>query len=98
MSELLSELEQRLKAAVQHFWTQRNQQARSQGGEDNDKDRGDRGAVTGGKHLDGFRELVTEILVASGLQRATIYWRTKTELPGWYRAEKSWDLLVVADA
>src|SRR5205823_3531831 len=27
----------------------------------------------------------------------TIYWRQKTELPGWFRAEKNWDLLVVAD-
>ena len=34
---------------------------------------------------------------AAGLKRATIYWRKKTELPGWFRAEKNWDLLVVAD-
>src|SRR5205814_6010305 len=57
----------------------------------------DRGAVTGGKHLDGFRELVAALLEAAGLQRAVIYWRKKTELPGWFRAEKSWDLLIVAD-
>jgi hypothetical protein len=37
------------------------------------------------------------LLIASGLQRATVYWRKKTELPGWYRAEKNWDLLVLAD-
>jgi hypothetical protein len=53
--------------------------------------------VTGGKHLDGFHELVATLLEAAGLQRATIYWRQKTELPGWFRAEKCWDLLVVAD-
>src|SRR5438270_1638294 len=97
MSDLLADLEQRLKTAVQHFWGLRLQQAQSQGGQEGDKDRGDRRAVTGGKHLDGFRELVAELLAASGLQRATIYWRKKTELPGWYRAEKNWDLLVVAD-
>src|SRR5436309_2594424 len=93
----LEGIAERLKKAVQQFWLQRGQQAKSQGGDEGDKDRGDRGAVTGGKHLDGFRDLVAELLLASGLQHATIYWRKRTELPGWYRAEKNWDLLVVAD-
>ena len=97
MSDQLAKIEDGLRQAVQQFWTRRGQQATSQGNEEGDKDRGDRGAVTGGKHLDGFRELVAELLIASGLQRATIYWRQKTELPGWFRAEKNWDLLVVAD-
>ena len=97
MSEVLAGIEDQLKAAVSRFWALRTQQAANQGGDEGDKDRGDRGAVTGGKHLDGFRDLVAELLIASGLQRATIYWRTKTELPGWFRAEKNWDLLVVAD-
>ena len=96
MANPLDGIEEKLKKAVQMFWSLRNQQAQSQGGE-GEKDRGDRSAVTGGKHLDGFRDLVAELLVASGLQRGTVYWRKKTELPGWYRAEKSWDLLVVAD-
>ncbi|MFO0808820.1 MAG: PaeR7I family type II restriction endonuclease [Gemmataceae bacterium] len=93
MSDILSDLEASLRLAVGRFWTLRGQQSTKQ----TDKDRGSRGAVTGGKHLDGFRELVADILVASGLQRATVYWRQKTELPGWFRAEKNWDLLVVAD-
>ena len=97
MIDVLADLERRLAKAVQHFWALRGQQAQAQGGAGGNKDRGDRGAVTGGKHLDGFRELVFDLLIASGLQRATIYWRQKTELPGWFRAEKNWDLLVVAD-
>jgi hypothetical protein len=97
MTDVLADLEQRLANAVKQFWAQRGQQAQAQGGTQGDKDRGDRSAVTGGKHLDGFRELVADLLIASGLQRATIHWRQKTELPGWYRAEKNWDLLVVAD-
>lgn len=97
MGTLLDDLEAKLAKAVQHFWALRGQQGQAQGGEQGDKDRGARGAVTGGKHLDGFRELTADLLVASGLQRATVYWRQKTELPGWFRAEKSWDLLIVAD-
>lgn len=97
MSDVLTDLESQLKKAIRHFWKKRGKQAKAQGKDRGDKDRGDRSAVTGGKHLDGFRELVEELLVASGLQRATIYWRKQTELPGWFRAEKSWDLLIVAD-
>jgi hypothetical protein len=97
MNDLLIHLDRRLKKAVAHFWKQRGAQGMKQGGDEGDKDRGDRSAVTGGKHLDGFREMVADLLEAAGLQRATIYWRKKTELPGWFRAEKAWDLLVVAD-
>ncbi len=97
MSGAADDLGMRLADAVRRFWALRGQQAQSQGSVPGGKDRGDRAAVTGGKHLDGFRELVADLLVASGLQRATIYWRKRTELPGWFRAEKNWDLLVVAD-
>jgi hypothetical protein len=97
MADVLTDLERRLKKAVQRFWTLRGRQATKQGAGTGEKDRGDRTAVTGGKHPDGFRELVAELLVASGLKHATVYWRKETELPGFFRAEKSWDLLVVAD-
>ncbi len=80
-----------------HSWRQRGDQSKKQGSAEADRDRGDRSAVTGGKHLDGFRELVETLLVTAGLRRATIHWRTRTELPGWFRAEKNWDLLVVAN-
>lgn len=97
MSDLIADLDKKLRGAIRFFWTTRGNQSINQGGDEGAKDRGDRSAVTGGKHLDGFRELVATLLEAAGLQRATIYWRKKTELPGWFRAEKNWDLLVVAD-
>jgi hypothetical protein len=97
VSDVLPQLEDRLRQAIRRFWRTRGKQSKTQGGEEGDKDRGDRSAVTAGKHLDGFRELVAALLEEAGLQRATIFWRKKTELPGWFRAEKSWDLLVVAD-
>lgn len=97
MNDLLADLETRLREAIVRFWTTRGSQSERQGGADADRDRGDRSAVTAGKHLDGFRELIAALLEAAGLQRATIYWRKQTELPGWYRAEKNWDLLVIAD-
>ena len=42
MSDVLADIEQRLAAAVQHFWTLRGQQAQAQGGAEGNKDRGDR--------------------------------------------------------
>jgi hypothetical protein len=93
VSDILTDVENHLANAVRLFWTQRGQQAKGQASKGDQ----DRGAVTGGEHLDGFRALVAELLIVSGLQRATVYWRKDTELPGWFRAEKNWDLLVVAD-
>jgi hypothetical protein len=97
VNEALHELELKLAGAVRAFWSKRGEQSKKQGKGRGRKDRGDRTAVTGGKHLDGFRELVADVLEVSGLQRATVHWRGTTELPGWYRAEKNWDLLIVAD-
>jgi hypothetical protein len=42
--------------------------------------------------------LITDILLAAGLDRLHVHTRTALELPGYYRPEKKWDLLVVADA
>jgi hypothetical protein len=96
--DLLRRLEDDLAAAVSHFWTARADQAGRQGSAGvTARDRGARGAVTGGRQMDGFIRLVYDLLVASGLNNATIFVRTRTELPGWFRPEKDWDLLVVAD-
>jgi hypothetical protein len=35
--------------------------------------------------------------VEAGLPEAHIFWQDRKELPGFYRAEKNWDLVVVAD-
>lgn len=98
MADLSKKFETQLRQAIAHFWKARGNQSEQQGGVEADKDRGDRSAVTGGKHLDGFLKLIASLLEGAGLQRSHIYWQQKTELPGWFRAEKNWDLLVVADS
>ncbi len=55
-------------------------------------------ARRGGKQLDGFLDAITRVLVEqAGVSREWIAWDTRslTLLPGWFRATKSWDLLVV---
>lgn len=45
--------------------------------------------------MDGFVELVRDFLVDCGIDQSNIFCNKAVELPGWFRAEKKWDLLVV---
>lgn len=89
-------VDQRVCEAVRFFWQQRRRQAVSQGG-GRDPDRGARGAVTGGKQMDGFIGLVRAMLIEAGVPSSCIAIDRRIELPGWFRAEKQWDLVVVHD-
>jgi len=93
----MNRLDKRLRDAIRHFWTMRRRQAKKQGIRTGQKDAGRRTAVTGGKHLDGFITLCRDLLVKAGLSKANVYWNSGRELPGFFRAEKSWDLLAVVD-
>lgn len=82
--------------AVREFWETRDRQMRDQehrGG----RDQGARSAVTGGQQMDGFLRVLTDLMVQAGLPRADIYHgRRLAELPGYFRATKDWDLVVVS--
>lgn len=90
-------IEKRLRSAVKHFWNTRETQAQTQGALSGSKDAGFRSAVTGGAQMNGFINLVRELLCESGLPEAHVYCEKFVEVPGWYRPEKKWDLLVVSD-
>ena len=47
--------------------------------------------------MDGFIKLVAQILAESGLPDATIYHKRNLTLPGFFRATKEWDILVVVE-
>jgi hypothetical protein len=91
------EIKKRLRAAIKHFWSTRETQAQKQGSSSGAKDAGARSAVTGGAQMNGFVNLVRDLLRESGLPSAHVYCEKFVELPGWYRPEKKWDLLIVAD-
>lgn len=63
------------------------------------KDAGNRGAVTGGKHADGFVRLIAAIVKDAALPRIDIHVTEKKPrtLPGFYRPCKEWDLVVLSD-
>lgn len=91
------DLDEGVRKAVRHFWLTRDKQSKRQGAESGQRDAGLRTAVTGGKHLDGFVNLCRDLLVEAGIPRAEIHWERKLELPGFYRAEKNWDLVAVVN-
>jgi hypothetical protein len=97
MSTKREELSNAVRDAVRHFWRTRERQAKAQGARSGDRDRGARSAVTGGAHLDGFADLIRKLIVQAGISDTAVHRRTRVELPGYYRAEKKWDLVVVVD-
>ena len=90
-----SDLTKAVQGAVRHFWRTRARQAKAQGAQSGERDRGARSAVTGGAHLDGFADPIRKLIVDSGVSDTAVHRRTRVELPGYYRAEKKWDLVVV---
>ncbi len=89
-------IEKRLKLAVQSYWDARakNKEKQIEGGK---IDAGTRGEVTGGAQMGGMEVLVADILCEAGLKEIDVKTRTGLELPGYYRAEKKWDLIVVSE-
>jgi len=89
-------LEQRVSEAVRFFWTIRVKQKKKQD-TSGKRDQGSRGAATGGRQLDGFIQLVADLLIESGVPQESVLCKKKLDLPGYFRPDKRWDLLVVHD-
>lgn len=98
-------LEDRLQKVVQYFWVTRHTQSSRQelAGK---VDAGTRGAVTGGGHMAAFETLIADILKDTGIPDLTIKLgknessetvkaKKQLELPGYYRPEKRWDMIVL---
>jgi hypothetical protein len=87
-----------LAKAVQYFWRVRAKQHKRQGKGSGQKDAGNRAAVTGGKHADGFVRLIAGIVKDAGLRNVQINISEKKQrtLPGFYRPSKEWDLVVLS--
>jgi hypothetical protein len=88
--------ENRLQKAVQSYWDarSRNKQKQIEGGR---IDAGTRGEVTSGSQMGAIEVLITDILCDAGLNKTDVKTRTAVQLPGYYRSEKKWDLIVVSE-
>lgn len=89
------DFEQRLRQAVRAFWRGRRAAAARQEATGR-RDQGNRGAVTAGKNLDGFRDMVIDVVERFAPSGTEIH-RDKSlvALPGFFRPSKQWDLLVM---
>lgn len=90
------DVEKRLRAAVQSYWDARrkNKEKQVQSGK---IDAGTRGEVTGGTQMGALEVLVSDILCEAGLKKVDVRTRAALELPGYFRATKKWDLIVVSE-
>ncbi len=91
----MNDIDKRFQKAAQYFWSDRlgQQQKQLKGGR---SDAGQRASVTGGTQMGAFETLVSDILIDAGLDKLHIKTRTSLELPGYYRPEKRWDLVVIS--
>lgn len=90
------ELLAKIAKAAKLYWKMRRGQALRQARR-SATDAGTRGQVTGGKHLDGFAQLVKEIGIAAGFDRSEILFNAAVPIPGYYRPQKNWDVVFLRD-
>jgi hypothetical protein len=79
--------------AVAEFWKKRaeNSEKTEKRGKNGE---GSRGAVRGGGQLLALAELVASVFRDAGFEDDEVLITGSTEIPGYYRSEKKWDLLV----
>lgn len=76
--------------AVKHFWQMRSLQKSS-----NKTELTNRGAVLGGKQMDGFAELLKYVAMSENVPESCIMLRANY-VPGYYRSSKNWDFMIVS--
>lgn len=78
-----------VQKAVKVFWTTKKKQLSVSGDSTN------RGAVVGGKQMDGFISLLCKVAKDAGVPSKCII-TDKNYLPGYFRSSKDWDMLIIA--
>jgi hypothetical protein len=90
-------LDRRFVEAIRSFWEARRKN-RAEQEERGVIDQGNRAEVTGGTQLGALELLIADLLWQAGLDKLDIKTRSRLQLPGYFRSEKQWDLLVVTQA
>ena len=91
----LCDYDSKARKASKAFWQSRDDAKKKQK-ESGKADQGERAGVTGGKNMDGFSNLVIDLVKANGLTNAETYQkRAVLTLPDYFRPTKLWDLLVI---
>lgn len=88
-----NELTVRTRSAVQAYWKERSGQSKRQKAS-GATDTGRRSEVTGGQHLNAFVGLLREVIRSAGFDGAEVRFKSGVTLPGYYRPQKKWDIVV----
>lgn len=81
--------------AVLHIWQSRTE-ARERQIAAGKTDAGLRSEVTSGGHMDMMANLIADAFVDAKIPRSSVFCgRSSLKLPGYFRAEKQWDIVVV---
>lgn len=75
--------------AIEYFWSTKNTQLKRS------SDSSNRGAVVGGKQLDGFLKLLKEACLSVGVPLDCIFDKNNY-IPGFFRSSKDWDFIVIS--
>lgn len=95
MAVKLINFDERLSQVVRFFWRGRRDAAKKQQTAGK-ADQGNRGAVTGGKNLDAFRDMIVDVVHRHGPEGCEVHrGKSMVVLPGFFRPTKQWDLLIV---
>jgi hypothetical protein len=95
-SPTIDSIDQSITEAVAQYWTIRKLQQERQKLTGR-TDQGARSAVTGGAQMGGFIQIFSRIITEAGVDPRFIFFKKALELPGFFRATKEWDLLVVKE-
>lgn len=91
----LADYEAKARKAISAFWSNR-EMARQRQVEAGKVDQGERAGVTAGKNMNGFLDLVSDLVHRNGLTDATVLQQGRVlTLPGYFRPTKLWDLLIL---
>lgn len=90
----LVDYESKAKKAIRAFWVNR-EAAKNKQIKSGKADQGERAGVTAGKNMNGFLDLIIQIVKANGLEHVKAHLTKKVlTLPGFFRPTKLWDLLL----
>lgn len=92
----LDSISKYLSQAIAHYWLTRQKQSEKQSNSGR-ADQGARSAVTGGAQMDGFIDLISDLILEVGVDKSNVFRNKHLELPGFFRPTKEWDLLLVKD-
>lgn len=93
MTSRFSKYDKQVSKAVKHYWSTLEKQASKQ--KLGNADRGNRAKVTGGKQMDGFCDVIEQVVKDAGLKGPEIYRGSRLDLPGYFRPTKRWDIVII---